>query len=73
MTTGSGATAWEIRRLIRMLLGDEPRDFPTHYQLAILIEALELLAESREKPDSGENKRSSEESTESNVARFIPR
>jgi hypothetical protein len=46
----SGATPSEIRRLIRMIEEQgpdsfEPRDFPRPYEKAILIEALDLLAD----------------------------
>jgi hypothetical protein len=46
----SGATISEIRRLIRMIEEqgpdtNEPRDFPRPYEKAILIEALDLLAD----------------------------
>jgi len=50
----SGATPSEIRRLIRMIeeMGpdsNEPRDFPRTYERAILIEALDLLADTTDK------------------------
>jgi len=50
----SGATPSEIRRLIRMVeeMGpdsNEPRDFPRTYERAILIEALDLLADTTDK------------------------
>jgi|KBSMisStandDraft_5_1062788.scaffolds.fasta_scaffold07317_18 hypothetical protein len=50
----SGATPSEIRRLIRMIEEQgpdsfEPRDFPRPYEKAILIEALDLLADMTER------------------------
>ena len=50
----SGATPSEIRRLIRMIeeMGpdtNEPRDFPRTYERAIMIEALDLLADTIER------------------------
>ncbi len=50
----SGATPSEIRRLIRMMEergpdSFEPRDFPRSYEKAILIEALDLLADTIER------------------------
>jgi hypothetical protein len=50
----SGATPSEIRRLIRMIeeMGpdsNEPRDFPRTYERAILIEALDRLADTTER------------------------
>lgn len=60
----SGATVSEIRRLIRMIEEQgpdsfEPRDFPRPYEKAILIEALDLLADTTAR-ERGEHTRAAE-------------
>ena len=70
----SGATVSEIRRLIRMIKEQgpdtfEPRDFPRPYEKAILIEALDLLADMTDR-ERGERTRAVERDV---IVRSFPR